>query len=200
MEKANNKQIILPKSIFDAKVNAQTIFDVILFERASRRQGTHSTKSRGEVSGGGRKPFKQKKTGNARQGSIRSPQWVGGGVVGGPKPNRNYKLKVNKKVRQIAFASALTLKAKNKAIKIHDFHGFEKPNTKKLIADIKDLKLQKDFAKILIVTNDENIWKSAANLEKVFVYKLASLTIEMIVHVDVLVFSKNELLKLKGVS
>ena len=91
------KDIKLNDEIFGIEPNDQTIYDAIVLKNASMRQGTHSTKNRSEVSGGGRKPWRQKGTGNARQGSIRAPQWVGGGVVFGPTPNRNYTKKQNKK-------------------------------------------------------------------------------------------------------
>lgn len=205
----------LPKHVFDVKVNKQTIFDVIMSERASQRQGTHSTKTRAEVSGGGRKPFRQKGTGNARQGSIRSPQWVGGGVAWGPKPEKNYTLKVNKKVRKLAFASALTLKAQNKAVLVHEFKSEEKPNTKKLLNQLTALNLKvkrqnnqskkqetlswdSQKIKVLIITTDVNIWKSASNLPKVFATRLANLTVEMIVGADILIFAPTEMKKLGG--
>ena len=190
---ATAKQPSLPKSLFDIKVNSQAVFDAIMSERASRRQGTHSTKTRGEVRGGGKRPWRQKGTGNARQGSIRSPQWVGGGVVWGPRPDRNYKLKVNKKVKKLAFASALTLKAKDKAILVNDFAKFSKPSTKKIIQAVDEMKLKKTFKKIIIVTNDDNIWKSASNVPNIFATRFSNLTVESIVNADVLVFGKKEI-------
>lgn len=200
---------------FNSKVNSQCIFDVIMAERASRRQGTHSVKTRGEVSGGGRKPFRQKGTGNARQGSIRSPQWVGGGVVWGPTTERNYTLKVNKKVRRLAFNSALTLKAQHNNVLINDFKLGEKPNTKKLLTQLADLKFKATVenhqtkkmevidwnekkVKVLIVTTNEVVWKSASNLPKVFATRLANLTVEAIVGADVIIFDQAEIKKLGG--
>ena len=189
----------LPKEVFGVKVNTQAVFDVIMSERASRRQGTHKAKTRAEVSGGGKKPFRQKGTGNARQGSIRSPQWVGGGVAWGPTPEKNYTLKVNKKVRRLAFASVLTEKAKGDAVIVHDFKMADnKPSTKELKAQIAALKLKDTFKKVLIVTSDALVWKSASNMPKVFATKFTSLTIEAIVNADVVIFEKSTIAKLEG--
>ena len=99
------KEVGFNKDLLVAKIAKQAIFDTVIAEQASKRQGTHSTLTKGEVRGGGRKPFMQKHTGNARQGSIRNPQWVGGGIVFGPKPNRNYNKKVN---NFLLWASLLT--------------------------------------------------------------------------------------------
>ena len=192
------KTFTLPQKVFKSKINTQAIFDSIMSERASVRQGTHKVKTRAEVRGGGRKPHPQKGTGNARQGSIRSPQFVGGGIVGGPTPNKNYALKVNKKVKRLAYNSSLTLKAKENAIIVHDFKIEKIPNTKAMIKQIEVLKLKKSFKKILIVTNDFNVKKSVANLQKVFVTSLKSLRIETIVNVDVIIFSSEAMQKLGG--
>lgn len=194
----SNTNTSLPKNVFAVEVNTQVIFDTIMSERASRRQGTHSTKTRAEVRGGGKKPWRQKGTGNARQGSIRSPQWVGGGVAWGPKPDRNYELKVNKKVKRLAFASALTLKANDQAVLVHDFAKSEVPSTKDLLAQIKGLNLKDSFKKVIIITNDPIIWKSASNLQKVYATRYANLTVEAIVNADVLIFGSAEMAKLGG--
>lgn len=188
----------LPKEVFGVKVNTQVVFDTIMAERAAQRQGTHKVKTRGEVSGGGKRPWAQKGTGNARQGSIRSPQWVGGGVVWGPTPEKNYVLKVNKKVRRLAFASALTLKAKEDAVLVHDFKIGDKPNTKELLTQIAGLKLKDTFKKLIIVTEDAMVWKSASNLPKIFATKFTALTIEAIVNADAIIFEKATMKRLEG--
>ena len=198
MAETKNK-LSLPQAIFGIdNVNTQVVFDSIMAERASRRQGTHKVKTRGEVSGGGRKPFAQKGTGNARQGSIRSPQWVGGGIVWGPTPDKNYTLKVNKKARRLAFASALTMKANEEAVLVNDFKIEGKPSTKELLSQVKALNLKDEFKKVLIITNDELVWKSASNLPKVFATKLSGLQIETIVNADVIIFSQENIDKLAG--
>ena len=102
-KKVKVKDTELNESIFGIEPNNQAIFDMVLLQRASWRQGTHKVKNRTEVRGGGKKPWRQKGTGRARQGSIRAPQWRGGGVVFGPNTNRNYKLKMNKKSKTISF-------------------------------------------------------------------------------------------------
>ena len=187
----------LPTSVFGVKVNTQAIFDTIMSERASLRQGTHKVKHRGEVRGGGRKPFAQKHTGNARAGSTRSPIWVGGGTVFGPSPERNYNLKVNKKVRKLALASSLTLKANDNAVVIKDMK-MDAISTKNLIKAIEDLKLKKEFKKVLIVTNDANTFLSGRNVSTVSVQKLSGLSVEQVVHHDVVVISKEDVKTLEG--
>ena len=112
------KDIKLDDNIWGITPNDQVIYDSINLYMANRRQGTHATKNRSEVSGGGRKPWRQKGTGNARQGSIRAPHFVGGGVVFGPSANRNYTKKMNKKERRLALKSALTYKVNDKAIEV----------------------------------------------------------------------------------
>ena len=187
----------LPKQVFDVKVNTQAIFDTIMSERASRRQGTHKVKHRGEVRGGGKKPFAQKHTGRARAGSTRSPIWVGGGTVFGPTTERNYKLKVNKKLRKLAFASAMTLKAKDEAIITHEFK-MEKISTKSLLEAVKALKLKDEFKKVLIVTDNEVVFKSGANAKELRVQKLSGLSVETIVEADVIIISDADIKKTEG--
>ena len=108
------KEINLKDNIWNIEPNNNVLHDAIVLTLASRRQGTHKVKTRSEVSGGGRKPWRQKGTGNARQGSIRAPQWRGGGIVFGPTPDRNYTKKMNRKERRLALKSALTYKAREK--------------------------------------------------------------------------------------
>lgn len=132
-------EITVAKDIAEAKVVKQPLFDQVIAEQAGKRQGTHSTLTKAEVRGGGKKPVPQKHTGNARQGSIRNPHYVGGGVVFGPKPNRNYRHKVNKKVSQIAFTSALAVRAKD--IIVLDNAAVEKAKAKDFSKFRKLLKL-----------------------------------------------------------
>lgn len=178
----------LPSHIFKVEINNQAIFNTVVAERASQRQGTHKTKQRSEKRGGGRKPFRQKGTGRARAGSTRSPIWVGGGVVFGPTPERNYNLKVNKKIRKIALNSALSLKAQDKAILSYEFM-LEKPSTKNLLKQIKDLNLNKTWKKILIVSENPLIYKSASNVKNLWVNKWTSLHVEEILNADAIIFA-----------
>ena len=131
-------EITLADTVFGIEPNQQCIFDAVIMQRASMRQGTHDTKNRTEVRGGGRKPWRQKGTGRARQGSIRATQWRGGGIVFGPTP-RNYGYKLNKKVRRLALKSALSEKVLENAMSVVDKFELEAPKTKafnQIIADI----------------------------------------------------------------
>jgi len=138
-EKVGN--IELSDHVFGITPHQQALFDVATAQRAAQRQGTSAVKNRSEVSGGGKKPWRQKGTGRARQGSIRSPQWRGGGVVFGPQPNRNYNVKLNKKVRNLAFRSALSLFLKEEKLVVLDDLVIENGKTKDFQAVLNNLKL-----------------------------------------------------------
>lgn len=184
----------LPKELFASeKIYEQAIFDTILSERASRRQGTHQVKNRAEVSGSGKKPWRQKGTGRARHSSMRSPIWVGGGRAFGPQSNRNYSLKVNKKVKFAAFVSALTLLANDKAVIVNDLE-MKSIKTKDLLAKLTELKVQ-NLKHVLVVTENATVFKSAKNLQNVATTKANSLSVEEIIGADVMIIS-NESLKL----
>ncbi len=160
------KDIKLSDEIFGIEPNNQTIYDAIVLKQASTRQGTHSTKNRSEVSGGGRKPWRQKGTGNARQGSIRAPHWVGGGVVFGPTTNRNYTKKQNRKERRLALKSALTYKANDKNIVIVDDIKLETNKTKEFIKLLETLNIN---GKALIVVKEltDNLILASRNLKDI---------------------------------
>ena len=145
------KDIKLDDSIWGITPNDQVVYEAVVLNAASKRQGTHSTKTRSEVSGGGRKPWRQKGTGNARQGSIRAPHWVGGGVVFGPNANRNYAKKMNKKERRLALKSALTYKANDKEIIAIEKFDLESNKTRDFLKFLEDLKVN---GKALIVTTE----------------------------------------------
>lgn len=147
------KDTELNESIFGIEPNNQAIFDMVLLQRASWRQGTHKVKNRTEVRGGGKKPWRQKGTGRARQGSIRAPQWRGGGVVFGPNTNRNYKLKMNKKVRQLALKSALSQKVIDNEMTVLDNITFDAPKTKAMVKVLENLEANR---KTLIVMDEVN--------------------------------------------
>ena len=183
----------LPKSVFGIdKVNTQVVFDTIMSERASRRQGTHKVKNRGEVSGTGKKPWRQKGTGRARTGSLRTPVFVGGGrALTGPTPERNYNLKVNKKARTLALTSALTLKANENAIIVNDIN-MSTVSTKELVKTIDSLKPQ-GARNILIVTENENVFKSANNIQRVGTVKVNSISVESIVWADAIILSTDHI-------
>ncbi|MCV3728411.1 50S ribosomal protein L4 [Ureaplasma miroungigenitalium] len=182
--------------LFVEEVHKQAMFDVVLSENAAERQGTHSTLTKGEVRGGGKKPWRQKHTGKARTGSTRNPHWTGGGVVFGPKPNRNYAKKVNQKVRLLAFKSALTIKLNNQALYALDANAaLEVPSTKKIVEFINTANFQDK--KVLIALNDknENIAKSSANLQKVIAKKWNQVSVRDVMHANVVVVAQDMLAK-----
>lgn len=161
------KDLTLNDSIWNIEVNEPVLFDAITFAQAGMRQGTAKTKTRAEVSGGGRKPYKQKGTGRARQGSIRSPQWVGGGVTFGPTP-RSYEKKMNKKERRLAMLSALSVKFKEAELVAVDSLNLNSHKTKDFASLLGTLNINKSC---LIVTNEENanLLMASSNLNNVSV-------------------------------
>ncbi|GAF22587.1 MULTISPECIES: 50S ribosomal protein L4 [Shouchella] len=154
--------IELADAVFGIEPNNSVLHDAVIMQQASLRQGTHKTKGRSEVRGGGRKPWRQKGTGRARQGSIRSPQWVGGGVVFGPTP-RSYSYKLPKKVRRLALKSALSSKVQGSELVVLDTLSFEEIKTKSMKEVLASLSVE---SKALVVTADynENVALSARNL------------------------------------
>lgn len=181
------KEVAFNKNLLVSKVAKQAIFDTVIAESAAKRQGTHSTLTKAEVRGGGKKPFMQKHTGNARQGSIRNPQWVGGGIVFGPKPTRNYKKKINDKVIHLAFKSVITEKVNANVIYLLDDAKIAKPNTKTVANLLK--KLEVYGKKVLFVLNDkqESFVKSARNINKVVVKKFDQTSTTDVMNAKVLI-------------
>ena len=160
-EKAGD--IKLNDNVWKIEPNDNVIYDAVVLYNASQRQGTHSTKTRSEVSGGGRKPWRQKGTGNARQGSIRAVQWRHGGIAHGPKP-RDYSKKMNKKERRLALLSALTYKAQDKEVIVLDNINLESKKTKEMLNVMDALKIS-DYKILLIVSElNDNVCLSARNL------------------------------------
>ena len=143
----------LADSVFGIEPNVPVMHQVVRMQRASWRAGTHNTKTRGQVRGGGKKPWRQKGTGRARQGTIRAPHWRGGGVVFGPHP-RSYAFKVNKKEIKLAIRSALSAKLADGQLIVVDKFDFEKPCTKDAVAVLKALEVE---GRCTIVVNDENV-------------------------------------------
>ena len=166
-EGANVNEIELNEAVFGIEPHKQAMFDMVLLQRASIRQGTHDTKGRSEVRGGGRKPWRQKGTGRARQGSIRAPQWRGGGTVFGPTP-RKYGFKLNKKVARLALRSALSCKVADNEFVVLDKISFAAPKTKDMIKVLENLNVK---GKTLLVMDeiDENVRLSARNIPGVMV-------------------------------
>lgn len=191
------KDIELNDSIWGITPNDAVLYNAIILQRASQRQGTHDTKNRSEVSGGGRKPWKQKGTGRARQGSIRSPQWRGGGIVFGPTP-RDYSKKMNKKERKLALYSALAYKVINNELVVIDNVNVETNKTKEMLNITKNLNVLNN--KILLVVDKENTNArlSSNNLSNIKVVDYTGLSVLDITNSDNLVISYDELLKLEG--
>ena len=160
------KDIKLNDEIFGIEPNNQTIYDAVVRKGASLRQGTHAVKDRSEVSGGGIKPWRQKGTGRARQGSIRAPHWYHGGVVFGPNTNRNYEKKQNRKESRLALKSALSYKASNKSIIVVDNFEVKDNKTKTFSKILSDLKIE---GKVLVVVKEltENLILASRNLSDI---------------------------------
>jgi large subunit ribosomal protein L4 len=181
----------LKDDIFAIEPNKSVMTEAILMQRASMRQGTHATKNRSAVSGGGRKPWRQKGTGRARQGSIRAPQWRGGGVVFGPMP-RDYSYRINRKQYQLALKSALSQKVADNKLIIVDKFEFKVPKTQEFSKVLAKLKV--DTKSMVIVDNDnENTIKSARNLDKVRVMNQKGFNVLDIVNADKLIVDKTSI-------
>ncbi|SFM41141.1 LSU ribosomal protein L4P [Gracilibacillus orientalis] len=175
-------------AVFGIEPNEHVLHDAVLMQRASLRQGTHAVKNRSDVRGGGRKPWRQKGTGRARQGSIRSPQWVGGGTVFGPTP-RSYSYKLPKKVRRLALKSAFSSKVKEDSLVVLEGIAIETPKTKEIVSMLSSLNVD---AKALIVTadTDEVLAKSANNLSNVKVLTVSEVNVLDLLTHDKLILTK----------
>lgn len=184
----NAGDIELNEAVFGIEPNTHVLHEAVVMQQASLRQGTHDVKNRSEVRGGGRKPWRQKGTGRARQGSIRSPQWVGGGVVFGPTP-RSYSYKMPKKVRRLALKSALSSKVKENNLVVLEDIVIDAPKTKEVVTILKALDVD---AKALIVTAEEDavVAKSANNLPNVKTTTVSQLNVLDILKYDKLIISK----------
>jgi len=178
----------LPASVFDVKTNIPLIHQVVVAQLAAARQGTHSTKRRGEVSGAGRKPFKQKGTGNARQGSIRAPQMTGGGIVHGPKP-RDYSQRTPKKMIAAALAGALSDRARGDRLHIVESFGTDAPSTKAAAAYLAEVAPSKNVL-VVLHRDDEVGYKSVRNLTNVHVLTADQLNAYDVLVSDDIVFTK----------
>ncbi len=191
------KDIILKDSVWNIEVNEPVMHDAIVLAQASLRQGTASTKTRSEVSGGGRKPYKQKGTGNARQGSTRSPQWPGGGIVFGPKP-RKYDKKQNRKERRLALKSALTSKFQDKELVIVENLNLADNKTKTFNEMLKNLKVD---GKALVVYADENenLFLASRNNNKVAVVAFDEINVLDLVAASYLLIDESSVKKIEEV-
>ena len=191
------KDITLKDSVWNIEVNEPVMHDAIVLAQASLRQGTASTKTRSEVSGGGRKPYKQKGTGNARQGSTRSPQWPGGGIVFGPKP-RKYDKKQNRKERRLALKSVLSSKFQEKELVVVENLNLETAKTKDFNAMLKNLKVDKK-ASVVFADDNENLFLASRNNNKVAVLATEEINVLDLVATDYLVIDESSVKKLEEV-
>ena len=175
------KDMKLNKDIFGIEPNNNVLHDAIILARASLRQGTHDTKTRSEVSGGGRKPWRQKGTGRARQGSIRAVQWRGGGIAFGPTP-RDYSKKMNRKERRLALKSALTIKSEDMIVL--DELKVATPKTKDMIKFLEGLKLNDTKTLIIVKELDENIILATRNLENIMLLEAGEINVLDLIAAD----------------
>jgi large subunit ribosomal protein L4 len=188
--------IELNDDIFGIEINEHLVHLAVLQQLANKRQGTQSAKTRSEVSGGGRKPWKQKGTGHARQGSTRSPQWKGGGVVFAPKP-REYSFKLNKKEKRIALKSALSSRVAASKIYVLDELNFNEIKTKKMAAVLDNLKVNK--ALVVLGEKNDNVILSARNIPAVRTALPNSINVYDILKYDTLVLTKDAVAKIEEV-
>lgn len=194
---SKNGEVSLNDTVFGIEPNDSVIFDAVLMQRASMRQGTHAVKNRSAVRGGGKKPWRQKGTGRARQGSIRSPQWVGGGTVFGPTP-RSYAYKLPRKVRRLAIKSVLSQKVLDEGLVVVNELKFEQPRTKAFAEVLSNLDVN---SKVLVVLEDDNANAALAarNLKNVTVIPAKGLNVLDIINNDKMVITKGALSQVEEV-
>ena len=192
------KDINLNEEIFGITPNNAVLHDAIILTMASLRQGTHKTKNRSEVSGGGRKPWRQKGTGRARQGSIRSVQWVGGGNYGTPVP-RDYSKKQNRKERRIALKSALADKAIEKGIIVLDSFKVETPKTKEMMNILENLKVADKKVLLVVDAFDDNMILASRNIQNLVLILAEEINVLDVVGTDVMVVTETALKNIEEV-
>ena len=190
-------EIELSEAIFGIEPHEHVLHDAVVMQQASQRRGTHAVKNRSEVRGGGRKPWRQKGTGRARHGSIRSPIWVGGGVAFGPTP-RSYAYKLPKKVRRLAIKSALSSKVRSEELVVLDQLTLEKPKTREMVQILKNLGADK---KALVVGNsrDDVVYLSARNLPGVKVIGTDGLNVLDVLRHDKVIFTRDAVARVEEV-
>ncbi len=181
-------QLELNDSVFGVEINENIVHKAVVSQLANKRQGTQSAKTRSEVSGGGRKPWRQKGTGHARQGSTRAPQWTGGGVVFAPKP-REYSIKINKKEKQLALKSVLTSKVQDEKFIVLDALKLEEVKTSRFAAILKNLEVHK--ALVVTKDTDKNVILSARNIPDVKTTEAAFVNVYDILKYDTVVITKD---------
>ncbi len=191
-------EVQLADDVFGVQVNPALLHQAVVTRLANERVGTAATKTRAEVSGGGRKPWRQKGTGRARQGSIRAPHWRGGGVVFGPQP-RDYRLGLPRKARRLALKGALSSKVAEGTIRVLDGLSFERPRTRELLAVLSNLRLEGRKALVVTAAPDENVYKSARNLPGVQALPATDLNAYDVLNHEGLVITRQAVEKLQEV-
>lgn len=191
----NAGEVTLNDNVFSVEPNEAVVFDAVIRQRAGKRQGTSKVKNRSAVRGGGKKPWRQKTPSRARQGSIRAPQWRGGGVVFGPTP-RSYAYSMPRKQRRLAIKSVLSQKVLDQNLVVLDKLTLAAPKTKDFVAILNGLKLE---GKVLVVSDDKNVQLSAKNLPKVKVVPVNGLNVEDAVNYDKLVLTQDDVKKIEEV-
>jgi large subunit ribosomal protein L4 len=195
--KKSKREVDLPYRIFAAPVNEAVMHQALVRQLANARLGTHKTKGRGEVSGGGAKPWRQKGTGRARHGSIREPQWRGGGTVFGPQP-RSYRQRMPKKMRRLALRGGLTVKAQEGKILVLDGLEMEEPKTKGMLTILENLKVE-DSALILLPERNVNVERSARNISGVKTLQANYLNLRDLLSYDWLIMPLGALEVIEGI-
>jgi len=186
----------LSEGIFGIEPNEYVVHEVVVALLANRRQGTRSALTRSEVRGGGRKPWRQKGTGRARAGTIRSPLWKGGGVIFAPK-SRDYSKKVNKKVKALAMKSVFSAKAQDNEIRVLNQLAMDVPKTKEMIAVLNNINVQK--ALIVLPENNEAVIRSASNIPKIATTTVNELNVYDMLKYDILIMTQEALEKIEEV-
>ena len=189
-------EIELSEAVFGINPNEAVVHDVVKNHLANKRQGTQSALTRAEVSGGGRKPWRQKGTGRARQGSTRAPQWTHGGVVFAPKP-RDYSKQVNRKVRRLALKSALSSKVADSELIVFDALNIEAPKTKEMVKVLDAVNVEK--ALIVLPESDEKVERAAANIPNVKTTLVGTLNTYEILKYKKLILTKDSVAKIEEV-
>ncbi len=188
--------IQLKESVFAVEVSKDAMHQVVLAQLANKRQGTQSAKTRAEVRGGGIKPWRQKGTGRARQGSIRAPQWIKGGIVFAPKP-RDYRVSVPKSMRRTALKSALTSKVQDNEMIVLENLEFNAPKTKEMINVLNAFEAKKTL--IIVAESNENVYKSARNIPGVAVIPINNINVYDILKYEKLMVTKDAVSKIEEV-
>lgn len=188
--------LTLNEKVFNVEINKAVLHQVVVAQLANKRQGTQSAKTRAEVRGGGRKPWRQKGTGRARQGSIRSPQWAGGGMVFAVKP-RDYRVSLPKSMRRVAMKSALTAKVMENEMIVLESLVFDAPKTKDMVTMLKAFDVKK--ALIITAVSNENVYKSGRNVEGIQVMPVNNINVYDLLKYDNLIITKDAVSMLEEV-